>query len=92
MSMKPPAGGEYQWEEKASGTEQLRRFGPSALIAIVAILFIFQNTEEANFEFLWFNFQWPLWIVLVIAMLVGAVLFWGIARRRRKRKAAESLD
>jgi hypothetical protein len=71
-------------------TEQVRKFGPPGVLAVIALLFVFQNTEDANFTFLWFNFTAPLWLMLLLSMVVGAVIFWGAAQRRRRRKAAEA--
>jgi uncharacterized integral membrane protein len=36
----------------------------AAVIAVVALLFIFQNTGTGHFHFLWFDFQAPVWIWL----------------------------
>ncbi len=71
--------------DQPSPTDQVRRFGPIAVIAIVALLFIFQNTESANFDFLWFNFRWPLWAMLLVFMAIGAAVAWGVGRRRARR-------
>jgi hypothetical protein len=68
-------------------SEQVRRFGPPALVGVLALLFVFQNTGRVSFRFLWLTFEWPLWIMLLVFALVGAVVFWGVARRRRSRKA-----
>jgi uncharacterized integral membrane protein len=73
--------------EQPSTTDQLRRFGPLAVVVVIALLFIAQNTESATFSFLWFDFRWPLWIMLVVFMAVGAVAAYGVGRRRRTRKA-----
>ena len=74
--------------DQPSTTDQVRRFGPPALIALAALLFVFQNTASVTFNFLWFDFRWPLWIMLVVFMAIGALLFWGAERRRRIRRAA----
>ena len=74
--------------DQPSTTDQVRRFGPPALAAVVALLLIVQNTRSVTFSFLWFEFRWPLWIMLVVFMGVGAVAAYGVARRRRARQAA----
>lgn len=73
--------------EQPSTTDQVRRFGPLVLLAIAALLFVVQNTESVRFTFLWFEFRWPLWIMLVVFMAIGVVVFYGVARRRRARKS-----
>lgn len=75
--------------EQPSTTDQVRRFGLPALIAIAALLFVFQNTDSVTFNFLWFDFRWPLWIMLLVFMAIGALVFWGAERRRRARRAAD---
>ncbi len=72
--------------DQPTAYEQVRRFGPPAVIAVVALLFIVQNTNSVRFNFLWFEFAWPLWIMLIVFMAVGIVVFYGAARRRRARK------
>lgn len=67
--------------------DQIKRFGPPGLIALAALLFVLQNTDTAKFDFLWFTFEWPLWIMLVVFAAVGAVVFWALARRRRARRS-----
>lgn len=59
----------------------------AGLIVIGMAIFVAQNTEDITFEFLWFNFTWPLWLVLVIVFVLGALvgqaaMWW---RRRRRR-------
>jgi len=57
--------------DQPSTADQIRRIGPPALVALAALLFILQNTESARFEFLWFDFEWPLWIMLLVFMGAG---------------------
>lgn len=77
--------------EQPTTTEQVRRFGPLALVALVGLLFVVQNTKSVTFSFLWFDFRWPLWIMLVVFMGIGAGVSYGVGRRRRvlKARAAE---
>lgn len=75
--------------DQPSTTDHLRRFGVPVLVALVALLFVVQNTESVTFNFLWFEFRWPLWIMLVVFMALGAVVFYGAARRRRVRKSRD---
>lgn len=79
-------------QDSPSPYDHVRRFGPPAIIGLAALLFVVQNTNRVEFTFLWFEFEWPLWIMLVVFALVGAVVFWGVARRRRSRaeRRAES--
>jgi hypothetical protein len=49
---KGSSNDEYAWQEHASTADQVRRFGPAAVIGLAAILFVFQNTNSVKFEFL----------------------------------------
>jgi uncharacterized integral membrane protein len=66
---------------------QLRRFGPPAVIGLLGLIFILQNLDTIGVDFLWFSFTAQLWLLLVIFALIGALVFWGIQRRRAARKA-----
>ena len=62
------------------------------LLLVVAALavFIFQNGQDAAIDYLWFHGQWPVWIVISISVLAGAVIDrlarrqWRRARRRKQ--------
>ncbi len=71
--------------DQPSPSDNLRRFGPAVAIAVVAILFVLQNTESVRFNFLWFDFRWPLWAMLLVFMIIGGLLASGISRRRARR-------
>jgi uncharacterized integral membrane protein len=62
----------------------------AAIIAVVALLFIFQNTKKGHFHFLWFDFQAPVWIWLLFVFGGGVATGLLIASRRAKRRAAET--
>jgi uncharacterized integral membrane protein len=75
--------------DQPSTSDNLRRFGPAAIIAVVALLFVLQNTESARFNLLWFDFRWPLWAMLLVFMAVGALMAWGIGRRHARRSRTD---
>ncbi|HEY1278065.1 MAG TPA: LapA family protein [Acidimicrobiales bacterium] len=62
----------------------------AAIIAVVAILFIFQNTNTGHFHFLWFDFEAPMWIWLLLVFAGGVATGMLIASRRAKRAAAQA--
>jgi len=76
--------------DQPSTADHVRRFCPPAVAALVALLFIAQNANSVTFEFLWFEFRWPLWIMLTVFMAIGAAIFWGVERHLRTRRARES--
>ena len=56
-------------------------------VGLLAI-FVLQNTQDVEVDFLFWSFTWPLWL-LSIAMAVLGGLVWfglGVLRRHRRRK------
>ena len=53
------------------------------------IVFILQNTDDVPVSFLFWDFTWPLWLVIVASALLGAIVWFGLGvmRRRKRRKA-----
>jgi len=58
----------------------------TGVVAVAAVIFIVQNSEDAAVEFLVFNATVPLSLVIVVSMALGAVLGWFVAYMRRRRK------
>ncbi|HET6949512.1 MAG TPA: lipopolysaccharide assembly protein LapA domain-containing protein, partial [Acidimicrobiales bacterium] len=60
------------------------------LLAAAAAIFLVQNSGATDFEWLWFDFELPLWIALVGALAVGALLVptaFAVHHLRRRRIA-----
>jgi len=61
------------------------------VIAVLAIVFIAQNTNDARVKFLFFDGTLSLWVVIVLTLLAGALLdrlvMWIMRRRKSKRHA-----
>jgi uncharacterized integral membrane protein len=55
-----------------------------AILAVAGVAFIAQNTTRVAFEFLLFDFRWPLWVMLVVFFALGALTGLIIAWRRGK--------
>ena len=72
--------------------EPKERFRPSgrqivgAVIAIVLLIFIVTNTEDANVTMLVTTVTLPLWLVLAGTAILGVVVGMGLGARRTKRK------
>ncbi|MEQ8840699.1 MAG: LapA family protein [Acidimicrobiales bacterium] len=73
-------------EENSESTGLVTVIGAAA-IAIALIAFIGQNRTDTEVSWLFLDGTWPLWLVIVIAAVLGAVLSevlgWLIRRRRR---------
>ena len=73
--------------------EERRRFGAGAIATLggvgVLAVFMAQNTADVTVEFLAWNFTWPVWLLTLVAALVGALVWFGLGvlRRHRRRKA-----
>jgi uncharacterized integral membrane protein len=55
-----------------------------AILAVAGIAFVFQNHDRVSFEFLFFDFRWPLWTMLIVFFLLGLVTGLVLARRGKK--------
>ena len=55
----------------------------------VLLIFVFQNTDDVRFHFLFLDFTWPLWLYTIVVALFGALVWFGLGviRRHRRRKA-----
>ncbi len=77
-------------------TESKGGLGAGAIATItgvgVLLVVILQNREEVTFNFLFWDFTWPLWLYTVVVALFGALVWFGLGvmRRRRRRKARRS--
>ena len=73
------------------GNQGLRLGG--GLIASLAggallVVFMIQNTEDVTVTFLFWEFSWPVWLMVLVAALIGAFVWFGLGvlRRHRRRK------
>ena len=78
-----------QGSSQGSGTGWLIGGG---VLAVGLLAFILQNRESVSFTWLFWTFNAPLWLVLVITALVAFVigqfaLMWRRHRRRQARRA-----
>ena len=73
--------------------EQSGKLGGGAVASLsglaVLLIFVFQNTDDVRFHFLFLDFTWPLWLYTIVVALFGALVWFGLGviRRHRRRKA-----
>ena len=72
---------------------QRRRLSGGAIASLsgvgVLLIFMIQNTEDATVDFLFWNFTWPLWLLILVAALIGAFVWFGLGvLRRHSRRTA----
>jgi uncharacterized integral membrane protein len=53
------------------------------------VIFMLQNRDDVRLDFLAWGFTWPVWLLVLVSAVIGAIvwLFLGIVRRHRRRKA-----
>lgn len=61
----------------------------TGLVVLGLVFFVGQNTETVDVKWLFLSGDAPLWLMLVLAAVAGAVVSWGLGvtlRRRRRRR------
>ena len=68
--------------------------GAIASLSGVGLLLIFmiQNRDDVQLEFLFWDFTWPLWLLCLVVALVGAFAWFGLGVLRRHRRRMERRD
>lgn len=74
-------------EDSSSRTQISAGFIGIAVVAVLLIIFIFQNTQEETVELLLWDVTAPMWLVLLGTAVVSLVLaeVATFLRRRRRR-------
>lgn len=75
-----------------------RWVGPALFLVFVVtpvLILIFSNTASQKVGFAWWEWEAPLWVILAVTFLGGALVTRAIAwfirtMRKRRRKAAET--
>ena len=78
-------------ESKQPAREQWRPTGKqivAAVLGLAALVFIFQNTRTGHFDFLWFDFEGPVWLWMLVIFGAGVGTGLLVADRRARRKGA----
>jgi uncharacterized integral membrane protein len=59
----------------------------ASLIGTAAlVIFMIQNTEKIRVHFLFWHFTWSLWIIVLVAALIGGLAWFGGGVVRRYRR------
>ena len=73
--------------------ERRRRLSGGAIASLSGVgaltIFMVQNTEDVTVDFLFWSFTWPLWLLILVAALVGALVWFGVGVVRRHRRRTE---
>lgn len=74
-------------DERTPG--EYRREGPggkviaAGIALVLLVFFVLQNRDRANVDFLFWDVDARLWVVIVIAAALGFVIGWVLGRSRR---------
>jgi uncharacterized integral membrane protein len=80
---------------ETTGSEQKERarLGGGAIATIIGgaglLIFMLQNRDDIRVDFLWWDFTWPLWLVILVSAVVGALVWFGLGVLRRHRRREE---
>jgi uncharacterized integral membrane protein len=78
---------EYRSSEQQPKAETPWRLIVFAVIAVVTVVFILQNRERTNIDFLFVEFKARVWTSLLIALVLGVLLDRLFQSWWRRRKA-----
>lgn len=77
----------------ATGTQQRARLGAGAIASLTGVgalvIFMIQNTDDVTVQFLVWDFTWPVWLLVLVAALIGALVWFGLGVLRRHRRRVE---
>ena len=60
------------------------------IIAVIAVIFMIQNTDDAQISLLMFDVTLPLWIVILVVFLLGMFLGGAVRAGVRKLRGTEA--
>jgi uncharacterized integral membrane protein len=88
-----PESRDVPLEESSDGADRrlITRLLVAVAVVVLAILFVVQNNDRVEMSFVFFTVTTRLWVGLVVALVLGALLgqaaeaLW---ERRKRRKAA----
>lgn len=69
------------------------RLGGGAIASLAGlgalVIFMSQNTEDVTVQFLGWEFTWPVWLLVLVSALIGALVWFGAGVVRRHRRRVE---
>jgi uncharacterized integral membrane protein len=79
-------------EQSSTANRRAAALIMTGIIIATAIVFLLQNTEEATVKFLFLSGQVPIYVVILISMVLGALLVligFGLRRRAKRHRQHE---
>ncbi|WP_256839922.1 LapA family protein [Ornithinimicrobium faecis] len=74
-----------QAQEQSPVVTLLKAHWITIVLALLAITFIAQNTDDLHLRLLWMTFTAPLWLALTPVALIGVAVGWMLKRRSVRR-------
>ena len=84
--------------DSTSGAAEGRRLrlGGGAIASLTGvgllIVFMIQNTQDVTVEFLFWDFTWSVWLLVLVSALIGALVWFGLGVLRRHRRRRDRRD
>jgi uncharacterized integral membrane protein len=69
---------------KDGGSDGRTKLIVAGVIVVLLLVFIGQNTETANVNFLFFEHETALWLVIALCAGLGFLAGWFVGRSRRR--------
>ena len=80
----------------SSAQADKRKLGGGAIATLGGVgalaIFMLQNTDDVNVEFLFWDFTWPIWLLTILSAVLGAFVWLGLGVIRRHRRRQERRD
>lgn len=84
MSSKP--GKSSGPSPESQGRQVSPKLIVTAVVAVLVLIFVFQNTEEAPITFLFWDGTVAVWVALLATLVIGFGIGWVVRGSRAKRK------
>jgi uncharacterized integral membrane protein len=79
--------------EQQNGSTDGARLGAGAIASLsgvgLLVIFMLQNRNDTQVDFLFWHFTWPLWLLILVSAVFGALIWLGLGVMRRHRRRKE---
>ena len=80
--------------QPSTATEKLKKIDPKffggVVSLVVLLLFVFQNTEKTQVEFLWLDITMPLFLLLILTSGLASLIALLLQRLSRTRRSSRT--
>ena len=80
--------------QPSTAAKRLKKIDPKyfggVVSVVVFLLFVFQNTEKTQVEFLWLDITTPLFLLLIITSGLASLIALLLQRLSRKRRSSRT--